>query len=832
VKKALAVSAVSIIAVVVGLSVRIHNFPEGGRYSATGRGYYAADSAMRYRYARMIGEGEEIPRIDRSIQYPEGLEVRSVLFLLCDRFAGYTYRILRLVDPGVDFGAYLRWLICIFGGFAAIPVYLIARRLWDDHMSGLAAAFFYVLSMPSFGRSVGSYLREEFVIPVIFTGIYFFIRANETRRDDRSAILAGVLFLVGLSMWHMTQFFFLVMVVFPASFSLFFSDHCLARSLMFLSIFAAIAGLVDAPLRTHYWLIGPSMVLLYAFVSTWIFTWKKKVSGVNRVFLFVVLSAGCLGLIGVVRGAPGYSHVFALLLAKARFLGRVPADPSRLVFDVRALWTGPFRSPNLATFCIAFTVPLFLSLYPAGRLIATSFRKGWIERARVSDQERVAIFKRSYILSSALLFLPLYLLIARLEVFLVVFLCILAGGLWKVGPRAVRIAIPLMVLFMAREAWQYSDGNWEQEWWGSVLPEDEGSVATSRDESISSLFRMIEERTEPGSVILARYPIGPMILAYTGRKVVVHPIFESEENRRKIEAVTMAAFDTEEGYFTLCRRLGVQYLLYEANTLFDVSPGSDRYMAARMEVSPKWAVYGLHFFPERLRHFRLVGQTRYFRLYQVLGVEDKHTRPEAVSGLPGAHGTGPDGNYSPQFDPDLFSVLPARAVDDVAMREGLSSIAGLEKDYNRAVAEYRAGRYREAARGLWGVYHRLPRDRDARTLLYDSLIQVGNRAFAGNWFSEAVTYFSEAEKLEPESPLPHLLAGAGYASQGKLRQAEAEFLAAYSLDPENPETCEKLGMVYLETGQMEKARRYLERSLEIEPDQPHVQDLLESLRSE
>ena len=44
-------------------------------------------------------------------------------------------------------------------------------------------------------------------------------------------------------------------------------------------------------------------------------------------------------------GAPGeYRHVVEFFLAKLRFLGELPKDPSRLTFDVRLLWQGPFAT--------------------------------------------------------------------------------------------------------------------------------------------------------------------------------------------------------------------------------------------------------------------------------------------------------------------------------------------------------------------------------------------------------------------------------------------------------------------------------------------------------
>jgi tetratricopeptide (TPR) repeat protein len=807
-----------------GLLIRLHNFPDGGRYSDTGTGYYAADSAMRYRYARMIAEGREIPAVDRSIQYPEGLRVRSLLFLLGDRVAGYSWRAVHAFLPAIDFDAWLRLLICVSGALAAAPVFLLARHLWRSVPAGLAGAAVYITAIPSFGRSAGSYLREELVLPLLLAGLYLFLRSRADGRE-RTLIPAGACFLAALSMWHMTQFFLLVFAVFTLVFSLATSDRRLARALMVLALFAAAAGWINEPLRSRDWIAGPPMLLLYAFSAAWLVTWGRGKGGRLRLALFGLFTAAFIAFVRATQGTGPYTHVFSLLLAKVRFLGRAPADPARIAFDVRALWTGPFDGPGAARFCAAFALPLLLSLYPAWRLIA-SLRGRELPGSRAAGGAPGAgRFDRFLILWLALAFLPLYGLVTRLEVFLIPFVAVLAAGVVRVGPRALRLALPAILLFMGVEAWHYADGTREAAWWSRVFPGESGRPRTPRDRDVSILFDLIETATEPDAVILARYPVSPMILAYTGRRVVVHPIFESAENRRKIEAVTTAAFGDAEAYHELCLELGAGYVLYEANTLFDTTPGFDRYMTATRAVDPRSAVYRMHFFPERLDGFRLVGQTRYFRLFRVEGEDGL---PPREGGM-GAGGTGP-GGYSAQFDPGLFGARPEEPPDDERIHAALDRIAGILEAYNRGYAEYRAGRYGDAVRTLRPVVRAMPRLDDARLLLLRGLLQTGNLSYRAGRFPDAAQAYAEAARLDPGAPMPRLLTGSSLAAQGRYEEAEAEFLAAVSLDPENPEAHEKLGMVYIETGDPVQARRHLERALELDPGQGRVRRLLESLR--
>jgi hypothetical protein len=372
------------------------------------------------------------------------------------------------------------------------------------------------------------------------------------------------------------------------------------------------------------------MVILYAFAASWGITGQWKMRRSKRILLFAGVFAAVQVPIWILSGAGSYSHVFSLLATKVRFLGQAPADPSRIDFDVRALWTGPFESPSPVTICTAFFLPVLLALYPGYRLIVRREENGGTEPCE--GRNGMDGFGRKSFLWMAIAFLPQYLLVTRLEVFFIVFLSVIAGGLWIWIPRPARIALPVLLLFMGSEAWRYSEGTRQGNAWRRILPESAKGMRTVRDPSVSSVFRLIEDVTDSTDVILARYPISPMILAYTGRPVVVHAIFESAENRRRIAQVTATAFGTEPKYHALCRDLGVDFVLYEANTLFDESPGFDRYMSASFEIPPASPVYRMHFFPTHLERFRLAGQTQYFRLYRVLKADD---REESSSG--GSH---------------------------------------------------------------------------------------------------------------------------------------------------------------------------------------------------
>jgi len=235
---------------------------------------YVSDSAMRYRYAVMASKGEHIPEIDRRLQAPEGLKVRSLLFLFQDKTIGCTYRIFSTLSPRVSFDLYLKWFVCIFSSLSVIAVFLVGSSVWRNRVAGLMAAAFYAVSIPGFERVIGHYLREEFALPFIFFSLYFFLASIGHSQDRKIAnihgFFAGVFTFLALSSWHLSGFYFLVLLVGVAIIAFSTADlKPVMRPTLYVVGFAVLAGFLNEPLRTRLFLASFSTVIGYCLVVTY-----------------------------------------------------------------------------------------------------------------------------------------------------------------------------------------------------------------------------------------------------------------------------------------------------------------------------------------------------------------------------------------------------------------------------------------------------------------------------------------------------------------------------------------------------------------------------------
>ena len=108
-------------------------------------GYFRAESALQYRYARLAASGAAIPELDRDAQHPEGIRTRRELTLAMERATGWTWRALSLFTPLSD----LRWFVLVWAAVLAslgiFALYAAALSLSRSPPLALAAAAAYAL---------------------------------------------------------------------------------------------------------------------------------------------------------------------------------------------------------------------------------------------------------------------------------------------------------------------------------------------------------------------------------------------------------------------------------------------------------------------------------------------------------------------------------------------------------------------------------------------------------------------------------------------------------------------------------------------------------------
>lgn len=548
----------------VSVDLRLRRATQTPRWDpADGTGYYRAESAFQYRYARLASQGA-LPTVDRDAQWPEGVDTSRETTSVMERATGLAWRL--LPEPRPD----LRWFVVCWVAFVSslslLAFYAAARRLSRDPPLALAATAAYGLSWAAQANIAGTYGFEGFALPAMHLGLAAALASLDRETTDPVpwAFASGAALGLAMSSWHFAR-------------------------LYLLSYLAALAWTM---LRAG----GDAVV-------------------VKRVRLVAIAGFGgalaAMLAVPAVRPGGGSSlgHAWALLGEKLIRLLAKPADPSTLSTDARLLWTGPFDSPELAfvVFCLA---PFGLVLLP--RLLSRP------ASAPPSGAEA------PWALADALtaLYLGGALMVSRLIPMAAFFVGLSA---LRLADKRRRLALWLFCGIAALEAFKLlapaSRLN-PAMWLAAPLARMEyGVPSTFRHEL--SLLRWLKANAGPGRPALAGIGVSGSILAYADTPTVINPKFEALPIRRKVADYLSALTADEAALHDFCARHEAAFVVHATADLLDETTDGTRYLAGRRDLNADMPLYLLHFRPEALTRFTLVYENADFRVFSV-GVS---TRP-------------------------------------------------------------------------------------------------------------------------------------------------------------------------------------------------------------
>ncbi len=571
---------------------------------------YIMESALYFHYAEKFAKGEKIPDIDKRAQYPEGLEVKKKLTLGKGLVAGTLYRILGLKNiPFQDFVSHFDALFFCLGIF---PLFFIVRGFTKNNYAGIISALLYAIAFPALVRSTGlGFLRENFALPLLFFHLWLFLKGCD---EDNSWISFGSGFFLaaGIMTWDFSQFYLLLVALYVAI--RFLSSRKYIKILhhfsfsMILTIFAAA---INPYLRYHNFLFSYGMMLSYALIISSIICSLKKVKKIGALKIAFVLIFGVLLVLSLRAShySQTYSHVLGKFFAKIKHLNVKPSDPAELSFSERIEWVPPFHS---ATTKLGGKYPIsdfysffILSFLPLLYLIFRIFKR------KASETEKMLLY---YVAT----FFLLYLMFARLQVFLIFFLIILIGisfrylrDLWKkVWHRNVAIGFWFLIVasFMIFEMSHF-------------FGEDKiltvfGGVSAAQISAQKELTSWIEKNIKDDAVILSDFYLQPAILQYGKRTIVLHPKFESKDMREKVREYMEALFQPKEKDFhDFCLKYEADYYVFnpgifagpkEAKEAWIYTP---RYMVNKKDGDFRDYEVGKMFYqPANLRYFKFVSE--------------------------------------------------------------------------------------------------------------------------------------------------------------------------------------------------------------------------------
>ncbi len=600
-------------------ATRRHVLDAQRQLTADGSIPFSLESALAFRRIQLVYRDGDLPKIDRGIQYPDGVVTREVDTLGVERIYA---RAAKLWPGTLPLAEKVRWLQ--LGWFClAIPgMFFWVKWMGGGAAGGLGAAAFYAVAISAVARSTGQELsHENNALPLLLwhlaAAAWAGNRAGRLRAKHVAGWISAALAGLALCAWDMVQFYLLLRLGWEWAVAVrgrLAKEELWARAVPLMAVLVAV-GLRNPYLRAHGFLFSPTLALGWGALLAGAPVAQRQRTA-TRVVLGALPVLGCLALAHVYL--PAYGHFGSLLWAKLRFFNVRPVDPARLTFEQRILWVPALNSTSWALLWEWFP---FLLVLTAGAVWA-------LMRGTVRTRDEFADFPPLlfYLLAS----LAAFILFFRFHVWLAVFACGTVGlwaGQWKeCGNRWSRGALVALLacgwLVEARQPW-FGPFRWEESpvetpgapTWAGPLYWGRPNVYAAETEALMEHLRNYVA-PEP---VLANFGISAGIATYGGCPVVLHPKFESAEIRRRVREYGEALFRSDEtGFRDWMESKGATVYVHSLGEFSEIQPGLQmRYMVAALDPAPEAAARLFEQRPEELKHFAPQFANRKYRVFRL-----------------------------------------------------------------------------------------------------------------------------------------------------------------------------------------------------------------------
>ncbi|MEE2828002.1 MAG: hypothetical protein VX498_02340 [Myxococcota bacterium] len=625
------------------------------------------ESAQRFRYMAEVSAGRDLPDPDVRMQAPEGYSpwsdtvFQEVLYGKLHAWFG----------SEIERAPFVRALSALFSSSAVFAVALLALALARRRDAALLAALVYAVVTALAERGTGTTLfREDLAFPVLCWHLAALAWWTQSGRR-LAALCSGLALAVSLLLWKVLTFYFLLLVALLAS------AHWMRRErpdrLLFLSLAllvpSGVLALLPLSLRADSFLSSTSflaMLAVTAVLGLERLAQGRWGTGTRLGFLSPALMVGLFaGLRFVLPRERGYNHAWETILAKIRHLGVKPDDPAELSFHARHYWTGNYESPSLQSFLEQWPWLLVAAL-PGLWVLLRSWKR------RASDEGLAAgvpaeagprpgpelpallpPMAAHFGLWMLVSFTASYLAFRKLQLFFgLALVVVLAVGFAAIRWHRplVRIAVCIAVLLLLVQTPRFDRFACpdDSDFCASTLrgmaaavrlapprPSSEWrSVDVFPSRAFDELARSLPTIVAEDEAVLASFVVSPFILAYLDRPTVLHCFFEGEILGR-LEQITTARFKDEEALWRVSRRYGARWYLHEPHHLLRTDGRmSQRYVADQLDWPAESALAKMQYAPEELEHFELAWENDWFRLFRVLGPEDRAAGAGSNSAAP------------------------------------------------------------------------------------------------------------------------------------------------------------------------------------------------------
>ena len=858
-------TAVALLCTLV-VAIKVHNNLSVPYFSAnSSEHFYWTESAFHFRHARMVSDGDSIPVEDMQIQHPEGLRVRRYITPLMDQIYG---RLHRWFFADTELHVFLIYAVSIFSTLSLLACFFAGWSLWQSPWIALICATMYSLVPASTARVTSSLNREDFALPLLFGSFACFLACMKKQRP--AVVLGGAaMLIVALAGWHLSQFYFQIFVAGLALLVLIYLPESIPRATFTIYVAAVVAAsMLLEVLREKAFIGSMALMMSYALlIVMWLSPGRSpRTTRWTTIGLMIVFIAGGFA---IQHRTDSHSHVFATVVAKLRYLGQLPADPSLLSFEAKSMWTAGFISPNPEEILLMLgTLLLFL-------VVAIILWAPRLWRRQVSPEQALVLY-------FALITCALYLMFQRLSVFAVFYLALLPGLAWTLRFRNWRVGLTaLLVICMGFEVIKLPllrerPIRNRPTAFGRFVAEKTGLPVYRLQQHrpslpvLSNLTRYLQDHTQDSEAVVSSFELGPSIATYANRPTVLHSSFESKSLRDKVQTVYESLFENEQTFYDLCLRYDARYVIHQANFLYGLGPGTLTYNVGRTTLPTSSALFAFHFAPHQLEYFHLVHQNKDYRIYRVGATAEHHIlrRPPIwpiydlklfVDDKPG------DELTRGQINIGMAKVFQIRSLassaNNFALRghfkeaaQGYRSVLKLYPGHPRASFDMSqfltmAGNYESAGEALINAIRSDRRlEPDYQTLIdevrsdrsldpedpvirrEDFLITCAVAKIRDGNFAMADQLCRRAAEADPQAWGAHLYLGISLFNRGRIDEAAKSLHEAIHVNPDCHQAYEQLATIFEQRGERQQAIGALEHSLEINPKQAKVAARLQRLR--
>ena len=453
-------------------------------------------------------------RADPRIEHPELTDVPAT-FTIGQEFAvAWAYL---LLGGAMPLHVFCVWAMGFWASLVALAAYGLARELGARVGWAMLAAAWTTATLANY-RTVGWVLMsEDFSVPWFALHLWLLARAARVR-TPASILLASLPLGIAISTWHAMSFFVaLEAACVFAVFQLGRLDPFRARGAWILPATLLAFGCAVPVLRSTGFALSLPMQMLLAMWIAARPSWRRP-----RLVAWIALGVAGAASYGISRatgrGLGEYGHVFALLFAKLRHFGVLPADPSELSPEVRIMWQGPFSSLDPWTLALLLGLGL-VALVPAVLRIFRAARSG--RAGGPIDPEAVlcALACVSVVVAG---------LVGRTVLLPGLLLPVVGSVALARAGEVSRFRAPSWIAWIAISAQ------------GAYAFDEIASTPISwyqppaREAEIAALVSRIPDLVPEGEAIAADFMTSTAILAQTGHPILFQPKWETRRTRERI----------------------------------------------------------------------------------------------------------------------------------------------------------------------------------------------------------------------------------------------------------------------------------------------------------